>query len=267
MTDTQENTSFSGQNGTKTDLYQILQNDGRKHPSVIVVHEIWGLEENIRSIADRFASLGYNVFAPHLYTRFGPHFTAKNIQGAMGKFFSIPEKERWSPEGMQKALKDSSEEEKDIIQRVFSSRSDTTRTMIEDLKALITHIGSIPAAYPDKICATGFCLGGGLVFQLATEAPVQATSVFYGANPEPVTDISKISGEIIASYASEDPRVNAGIPAMLQEFISSGKEIEMKIYGGAQHAFFNDLRPSYNAAAAHDAWHRTTDFFSRVTGD
>lgn len=262
-----EDTFFKSHIGAPTQLYQILQDDGKKHPSIIVVHEVWGLEENIRSIANRFGDLHYNVFAPHLYSRFGPHFTAKNIEGAMQRFFSIPENERWSEEGMKKALEDTTEEEKDIIQTVFSSRPDTTKSMIKDLKALVKHISTEKTAFPDRIGTIGFCLGGSLVFQLATEAPVQATSVFYGSNPDPVKDVSKISGQIIASYASEDPRVNEGIPAMMNEFIQSRKEIEMKIYGGAKHAFFNDLRPTYHPVAAQDAWQRTVSFFSRVLGE
>lgn len=267
MAVTSDNTFFNGHDEEKIEMYQIVQNDGKKHPSIIVVHEIWGLEDNIRSISNRFGDLGYNVFAPHLFSRFGPHFTSKNIEGAMQKFFSIPEAERWTQAGMQKALESTSDEEKQIIQTIFASRPETTKTMIKDLKSLVSHIGTVKTAYPDRVGTVGFCLGGGLIFQLATEAPVNATCVFYGSNPEPLADISKIKGEIMASYASEDARVNEGIPAMMQEFIKNQKEIELKIYGGAKHAFFNDLRQTFHPVAAVDSWQRAIAFFARVLGE
>jgi carboxymethylenebutenolidase len=255
---------FTGHDGNEIEMYEVTHKDGKRHPSVIVVHEIWGLEKNIRSIADRFASEGYNAYAPHLFSRFGKHFTAKNIESAMARFFSIPENKRWSPEGMSSAISTASEAEKSIIKQIFESRAVTTRLMVKDLISLRNHVAEQPSSDGDKIGSIGFCLGGGLVFQLATESPIMATSVFYGANPDPVASISKIEGKVIASYAGEDPRVNEGIPAMIKAFIDSRKEVELKIYEKAQHAFFNDLRPTYKKDAAEDAWNRTKSFFERI---
>ena len=263
MVPKEKETFFKAQDGSEIEMFSAVPVDGKKHPSVIVVHEIWGLEENIRSIANRFAKEGYNAFAPHLFSRFGKHFTAKNIESAMTRFFSIPEKERWSQEGMQKALQTASTEEKQIIEKIFGSRNETTKTMVKDLVSLREHIMKQPEADGDKIGSIGFCLGGGLVFQLAADAPIKATSVFYGANPDPVTSIANIKGKVIGSYAAEDPRVNAGISAMMESFVQNRKEIEIKIYENAQHAFFNDLRPTYNKKAADDAWKRTLEFFAR----
>jgi carboxymethylenebutenolidase len=255
---------FTGYDGKELEMYQVMHNDGSRHPSVLVVHEIWGLEKNIRSVADRFAAEGYNAYAPHLFSRFGKHFSSKNIESAMKIFFSIPENKRWSPEGMNSALSSASEDERSIIKQIFESRSETTKVMIKDLVALRNHVAKQASSDWDKIGSIGFCLGGGLVFQLATESPIMATSVFYGANPDPVSSISKIEGKIIASYAGEDPRVNEGIPSMVKAFTDSKKEIELKIYEKAQHAFFNDLRPTYKQDAALDAWNRTISFFDRI---
>ncbi len=255
---------FTGHDGKEIEMYHVTHNDGKRHPSVIVVHEIWGLEKNLRSIADRFAAEGYNAYAPHLFSRFGKHFSAKNIENAMARFFSIPENKRWSAEGMGSALSTASEDEKAIIKQIFESRAETTKLMVKDLVALRNHIVKQPSSDGNKIGSIGFCLGGGLVFQLATESPIMATSVFYGANPDPVSSISKMEGKLIASYAGEDPRVNEGLPAMIKAFTDSRKEIELKIYEKAQHAFFNDLRPTYKQDAALDAWNRTISFFDRV---
>jgi carboxymethylenebutenolidase len=255
---------FTGHDGKEIEMYQAVHKDGKRHPSVIVVHEIWGLEKNIRSIADRFAAEGYNAYAPHLFSRFGKHFTAKNIEKAMTRFFSIPENKRWSPEGMNSAISTASDDEKSIIKQIFESRAETTKVMVKDLVALLSYVAKQPSSDGEKIGSIGFCLGGGLVFQLATESHIMATSVFYGANPDPVSSISKIEGKVIASYAGEDSRVNEGLPAMIKAFTDSRKEIELKIYEKAQHAFFNDLRPTYKKEAALDAWNRTISFFDSI---
>ena len=80
-----------------------------------------------------------------------------------------------------------------------------TETMVKDLISLREHISKQPEADGDKIGSIGFCLGGGLVFQLAADAPIKATSVFYGANPDPVTSISNIKGKVIGVDAYYKP--------------------------------------------------------------
>ena len=136
---TEKETFFKAHDGSEIEMFTVSPGDGKKHPSVIVVHEIWGLEENIRSISKRFAEKGYNAYAPHLFSRFGKHFNSKNIESAMTRFFAIPEKERWSQEGMQKALQTASTEEKQIIEKIFGSRNQTTKTMVKDLISLREH--------------------------------------------------------------------------------------------------------------------------------
>ena len=84
---TEKETFFKAHDGSEIEMFTVSPGDGKKHPSVIVVHEIWGLEENIRSISKRFAEKGYNAYAPHLFSRFGKHFNSKKHRKRDDKVF------------------------------------------------------------------------------------------------------------------------------------------------------------------------------------
>ncbi len=84
----------------------------------------------------------------------------------------------------------------------------------------------------EKIDVTGFCLRGGLAYQISTTFPFSATVVFYGANPEPLEDIANISGPVLGIYAGEDEQVNSGFPALVESTIKYKKTFEMKLYRG-----------------------------------
>jgi carboxymethylenebutenolidase len=115
----------------------------------------------------------------------------------------------------------------------------------------------------ERLGITGFCLGGGLTYQLATEYPFNAAVPFYGANPKPLESVAKIRGPVFGVYAGEDQRITSGVPALVESMIAHKKTFQMKIYQGTQHAFFNETRPSYNKTAAEDAWAMTLAFFNK----
>ena len=68
----------------------------------------------------------------------------------------------------------------------------------------------------ERIGITGFCLGGGLSYQLATMYPFSAAVPFYGANPKPLEDVAKISGPVFGIYAGEDQRITSGVTALVE---------------------------------------------------
>ncbi len=106
-----------------------------------------------------------------------------------------------------------------------------------------------------------------MAFELATEVELDAVTIFYGANPSPLEKISKIRGAILGIYAGEDRNIDAGLPDLLKAIVEYKKDLELKIYPGTQHAFFNDRGPVYNKDAAEDASsqggsHESRMFFS-----
>jgi len=114
-----------------------------------------------------------------------------------------------------------------------------------------------------RIGAVGFCYGGGIVNMLATRLPDLAAGVpFYGSQP-PAADVPKIRAAMLAQYAEQDPRINAGWPAYEAALKANNVTCEGYIYPGTQHGFNNDTTPRYDAAAAKLAWQRTIDWFNR----
>jgi carboxymethylenebutenolidase len=112
------------------------------------------------------------------------------------------------------------------------------------------------------------CFGGGLVWQLlASGAPALAAAVpFYGPLPDN-PDFSASKAAVLGIYAALDTRVTASQPAAKAALDRAGLVNEMVVEPNADHAFFNDTGPRYNAAAAADAWQRLLDWFGRyLTG-
>lgn len=247
------------------ELYVATPDSGRA-PAVIVTHEIWGLEDQIRGVAKRFAEKGFAAFAPNLYTRHKSVLTPKNIENAMYKFFSLTPEERQNRAKVEEVMKQLDETGRKVVEIVFNGRQQLERQMVDDLRALVSHVRAQPFVDPSHVGATGFCMGGGLTFQLVTEEKLQAAVIFYGSNPKPIENVRNIECPVMGLYAGEDMGINAGLPELVDAMVKSKKQFEMKIYKGCVHAFFNETRPTYNKEAAEDAWDRTVKFFSRYLG-
>lgn len=229
--------------------------------AVIVVHEIWGLNDNIKDIARRLANEGYMGFAPHLYTRHENVLNQENIQRVMYKVWSIPAEKRNDPSVYNQIISSLDENGKKVVELLVTGRSKLEEQMIKDLIKAYDYLNSQGVK---KIVSMGFCMGGGLAFQLATEVPLDGTIVFYGRNPQPLDAIQKIKGPILGLYAGEDPPIVSGLPELISAVIRYKKDLELKIYPNAYHAFFNDKGPSYNKQAAEDAWERVKNFLRRI---
>jgi carboxymethylenebutenolidase len=155
------------------------------------------------------------------------------------------------------------ENDRKIINYFFTGREDAEKTMAQDLLCCINYVKNAETVEPESLGITGFCLGGGLSYQLTTMYPFKAAAPFYGANPKPLEAVDKIKGSIFGIYAGEDQRITSGVPALVESMIKYKKTFQMKIYQGTQHAFFNETKPLYNKAAAEDAWTMTLAFFNK----
>lgn len=253
--------------GSEIDIYSVRPSVGGPFPAVIIVHEIWGVEANIMSITRRVAREGYAAFAPHLYSRPGQreYLTPRNLEAVLYSIWSLPPERRSDPKAIEEAIAKAPDPQaaRRVYELLVAGRAAMEEQMVKDLVAVYNFIKGLPYVRGDKIGGMGFCMGGGLVFQLATQVPLAATVVFYGANPRPIEAVANIKGPVLGIYAGEDPGINAGLPQLVEAMVKYGKDFEMKIYPGTRHAFFNDLRPSYNPEAARDAWLRTINFLAR----
>lgn len=222
------------------DAYLATPVGSDNFPGIIVLQEIFGVNEHIRDVTERIAKQGYIAIAPAIYQRQAPGYESG-----------------YTPE--------------DVTQgRVYKDRT-TAPELLSDLQSAIDYLKHMPQIIPNFGCI-GFCFGGHVAYLGATLPDIKATASFYGAGiatftpggGEPTASRTKeISGTIYLFFGMED----ASIP------VSQVDEIEATLtresvrhqifrYAGADHGFFCDRRPSYNPSAAQDAWAKALQLFA-----
>jgi carboxymethylenebutenolidase len=132
---------------------------------------------------------------------------------------------------------------------------------IKNFVAAVAYLKTHPQS-TGKVGCTGFCWGGAMTNQVAVNSPdLNAAVPYYGSQPKK-EDVEKIKASILAHYASDDERINKGIPEFEAALKETGKDYQIYSYEGTKHAFNNDTnKERYNEAAAKLAWQRTISFF------
>lgn len=240
-----------------------LVGDRNSKSAVMVIQEIWGLTNFIKSYSGKLSSMGYLVLAPHLYSRKEQFdlYTQENIAMAMKLFFEIPAEKRGDQESVKAVMERATEEQRAVISGLMMGRGTMQERMVKDLAMGYEYLKQNFG--PTRYGVVGFCMGGGLSFRISTHLPFDATVVYYGANPQDISDISKMKGPMLGLYAGEDPGIDAGIPDAIANFVKYKKQIELKIYPNTRHAFANTDGAAYNKEAADDAWEKATSFFGK----
>jgi len=254
--------TFKCSDGADMIAYVAAPKTQEPHPAIIVVHEAWGLNGQIKGVADRYAQQGFTSVAPHLFCR-EKGLTEQAIEKAMMRVWQIPPEKRNDPAAMMALMASLPEDDRKVVNYFFAGREQAEKTMADDLLCCVNYAKTLEGVDGERLGITGFCLGGGLSYQLATMYPFKAAVPFYGANPKPLEAVAKISCPVFGVYAGEDQRITSGVPALVECMIAHKKTFQMKIYQGTQHAFFNETRPSYDRAAAEDAWQLALGFFNR----
>ncbi len=212
-------------NGRTAEGYLAAPAQG-KGRGVIVIQEWWGLVPHIKDVCDRFATAGYVALAPDLYH--GKSTKSPDEAGKLMMAMRIDEAEK-------------------------------------DLGGAIQFLLQHKSVDSKKAGTVGFCMGGALSLYAATKnSQVGACVVFYGGHPNVKPDLPNLQAPMLGLYAERDGFVTPDSVRQLEKQLKQlGKSVEIHIYPGVDHAFFNDQRPEiYNAAAAQDAWQRTLKFFS-----
>lgn len=243
--------------------------DGADRPALIVVHEIWGLDDHIREVARRFARQGYVAVAPDLYTgEWRQAMSPDRIMAGMMFLRQAPPDIQRDPSAMGALISERSEEEERALKTLMRVMSpDQRRLFAMDLKHVLQALGARRGVAASRLASLGFCMGGGITARLATLAPeLKAAVIFYGENP-PLQEVPKIQAKVLGLYGGEDARITETVPAFEQAMRSAGKSFRYHVYPGAKHAFFNDTRPSFHAEAAGDAWGRVLGFLEETLGE
>jgi carboxymethylenebutenolidase len=225
---------------------------GEPRGGVLVIHEIWGLADHIKDVADRFAAEGYLAVAPDILSNAGvPPELGAELQRLMQ---SPDERERTEAQPrMREALS-------------VSRSPDYAEWAVMVLTQVVDYL-AVQHGVDDRIAVVGFCFGGTYTYAVAAEdTRVRAAVPFYGAAPEFAT-LADIRARVLAFYGERDERITSGLPALRDAMADAGVDFTPLVYPGTAHAFFNDTSPSrYDGDAAADAWRRTLDFLADTLG-
>jgi carboxymethylenebutenolidase len=230
--------------GNDMQLHTAKPDEAGQKPAIIVIQEIFGVDDHIEDVALRFAAAGYFAVAPELFHR-----------GGAGTVIPYAETER-----------------------AFGERDKLSNDdIVADLQATVDYLKSNPDVDSDNIGIVGFCFGGFVsYYSAATVSAIKAAAVFYGGGvlPRPgspadaprVLDLTadQVDAPMIGFWGDQDGGIPLENVAAIESTLKSkGKDYESHTYEGAGHGFFCNDRASYNAAAANDSWSRTIDFFGK----
>jgi carboxymethylenebutenolidase len=214
-----------------------------KAPVVVMIHEIFGLSDWAREMADEVAAAGYIVVEPDLLSGFGA--ASAQTSGAGSAYAPA------SPGGTS-AFPDQS-----AVVKAVSSLPDPQ--VLTDLDAAADYGKHLPAA-GSKLFVTGFCWGGGKTFLFATHRhDLSAAFVFYG--PPPAADLMKnINAPVYGFYAANDARITSTVDSTKAAMKAAGKTYEPVVYEGAGHGFMRAGEApdasAENSAARQGGFHR-----------
>jgi len=200
-----------------------------KAPAVLVIHEIFGLTDWVRTVADQLAANGYIAIAPDLLTGAGPN------GGDTSAFAST----------------------QDAMRAIGGLPADQ---ITADLNAVADYVKKLPAA-TGKLAVAGFCWGGTQSFRFATNrSDLSAAFVFYGGPPQ-TQDFPKINAPIYGFYGGTDGRIGQTIPATTDGMKAAGKKYDPVTYDGADHGFMRlgmtpDNTNAANKTARDQGWAR-----------
>lgn len=221
----------------KVEAFIVYPEVKEKATAVVVIHEIFGLTDWVRSVADQLAEEGYIAIAPDLLSGMGPGGGATS----------------------------SLEKEKGVRQAIQGLPADQ---ITGDLNACVTYVSKLPAAN-GKVTVCGFCWGGSQTFRFATNnKSIKAAYPFYGSGPDKAEEIARIECPVYGFYGENDARVNQTIAKSTELMKKAGKTFEPVIYKEAGHGFMR-LAEMPNATEANkkarqDAWARWKKLLQKV---
>jgi carboxymethylenebutenolidase len=198
-------------------------------PGIIVIHEWWGLNDNIKAVTRRLAGEGYTALAVDLYG---------------GKAADNPDAA------------------KQLMGAVMANPAAATAA----LRAADEYLKRQGAP---KVGVIGWCFGGGWSLATALDVPdgIDAAVMYYGRPESDPARLARLRAPLIGLFGADDQSIPvAAVREMEAKLKQLGKNVEIHVYDGAGHAFANPSGTNYRPAAADDAWRRTVAFFKQYLG-
>ncbi len=225
------------------DAYLAQPQEPGTYPGIIVVQEIFGVNEHIKDVTERIAREGYIAIAPAIYQRQAPGFSVG-----------------YTPEEV-------------TLGRKYKVATKATE-LLADIQATTSYLTLLPSSKSGGVGTVGFCFGGHVVYLAATLPEVTATASFYGAqivnwcpgeDTPTIHRTQEITGTIYCFFGTEDPLIPNEQTHQIEAALQQQKVThQVYRYEGASHGFFCDRRDSYEPKAAEDSWRKMLDLFSRI---
>jgi len=221
--------------------------DGNKEirPVIMLLQEAFGINEHIQDVCERFARQGYIVVSPDLYYRTGA----------------------W--QNFDYAQKGANDQAKAVL---------TEERVVGDFSATLEFINTLEGADSSRVGVVGYCMGGRFSFMTACyfSNRIKTAAIYYGGgitteSPEfPVPIIQKsnqIKVPVIGFFGGQDKGIPESVVKEIEQSLQvAGVENEIFYYPQAGHGFHCNVRPAYDPVSAHDAWHRTLQWFADKLG-
>jgi carboxymethylenebutenolidase len=202
----------------------------QKLPAVVMIHEWWGVNDNIKDMANELAREGYVVLAADLFN---------------GEVATDPNRAR----------------------ELSSSVRDNPEQAITNLQSAVQYLTSLPNVNSSRIASLGWCFGGGQSLQLALNSeqnPLAATVIYYGNLINDTNELSKIKWPVLGIFGDQDQSIPVkSVNAFEQTLNETGITNEIYIYPGVGHAFANPSGDNYAPKETADAWQKTLAFLNK----
>jgi carboxymethylenebutenolidase len=209
-------------------------------PVVVVIQEVFGVNEHIRDVTERIAREGYIAIAPHIYHRQAPGFEVGYGEADLA------------------------------LGRKYKNGTQADE-LLSDIQGAMTYCKTNFSGVPPKVGCIGFCFGGHVAYLAATLPEVGATASYYGAGicqftpggDEPTLNRTpEIQGTIYCFFGLQDPLISPTEIEDIEKALTTNNIVHrIYRYPNASHGFFCDRRNSYDAASAEDAWNHTKALF------
>jgi carboxymethylenebutenolidase len=217
-------------NSTDKNTTSITGQQQQKLPAVVMIHEWWGLNDNIKEMADELAGEGYVVLAADLYN---------------GEVATDPNR----------------------ATELSSSVRENPQQAITNLQSAVQYLASLPNVNSSRIASLGWCFGGGQSLQLALNSeqhPLAATVIYYGNLVNDTNELSKIKWPVLGIFGDQDNSIPVdSVRAFGRGLNETGVTNEIYIYPGVGHAFANPSGDNYAPQETTDAWQKTLTFLDK----
>jgi len=204
----------------------LAKPQGQAKGSILLIHEWWGLNDQIKSVSSEFANQGYTALAVDLY------------------------------DGI---VTDSSDAARNLMQSV------NAKVATETLKIWVRWLRENARA-GNKLATIGWCFGGGWSLNASLAAPVDATIVYYGRVNKTARELSALKGPVLGHFATQDNWITRQMVSGFESAMDAAGKSYTSYWYDAQHAFANPTSARYDVGDAALAWQRTLEFLQRQLG-